>query len=500
MKGDPVRNPQFHTAIIGAGFAGLGAGIRLKQSTNHSFIIFERASDVGGTWRDNTYPGCGCDVPSHLYSFSFERNPSWSRSFSKQPEILDYIHRCTKKYALNDHIQYNTEIKHLFFDENKGYWRLTDQHGNMITAKTVIAALGPLNVPVFPKINGRENFEGVNFHSSEWDSKFDPTGKRVAIVGTGASAIQIVPSIADKVAQLTVFQRTPPWIMPKKDKQYGSFTKNIFQQIPVLTWLFREMIYWFMEARGKGFFGNETILKIATWVAKMHIKKSIADPALREKVTPAYQIGCKRVLPSNDYYPALQKPNVELVTEPINHISKRGVVGEDGSQWHVDAIVYATGFESAEYKGRGMTVIGRGGRNLLGEWEKTGPEAYYGVTASGYPGLLFILGPNSGLGHNSVIHMMESQINYILDYLDKVPDNKYLDLKTPVQNSYNQELQKKLKDTVWASGCNSWYQTSSGKNTTLWYGPTYTFRKLTKRVKLADYESVKVRTKEKEMA
>ncbi|MEO1263528.1 MAG: NAD(P)/FAD-dependent oxidoreductase [Bacteroidota bacterium] len=500
MKGDPAKNPQFHTAIIGAGFAGLGAGIKLKQSTNYSFIIFERASDVGGTWRDNIYPGCGCDVPSHLYSFSFERNPAWSRSFSKQPEILNYIRQCTTKYGLDKHIQYDTEIKHLFFDENQGFWILTDQRGNTVTAKTVIAALGPLNVPVFSKINGRENFGGVSFHSSEWNTNFDLAGKRVAIVGTGASAIQIVPAIADKVAQLTVFQRTPPWIMPKKDKEFGSFTKTVFKKIPTLNWLFREMIYWFMEARGKGFFGNDTILKLATWVAKMHINKSIADPVLREKVTPGYQIGCKRVLPSNDYYPALQKPNVELVTEPIDQVTGSGITGKDGTQWEFDAIVYATGFISAEYKGRGMDVIGRNGRNLFEEWNGTGPEAYYGIAASGYPGLMFILGPNSGLGHNSVIHIMESQINYIMDYLKHLPEGQFLDLKASVQDNYNRDLQQKLKNTVWSSGCSSWYQTAEGKNTTLWYGPTYTFRKLTRQIKLENYEAVKVRTGQKQMA
>lgn len=497
MKGDHIQNPQYHTAIIGAGFAGLGAAIKLKESTNHSIIIFERASDVGGTWRDNTYPGCGCDVPSHLYSFSFEMNPSWSRSFSKQPEILNYIRHCSRKYKIEEHIQYNTEIKHLFFDENQGYWILTDQRGNSISARVVIAALGPLNVPIFPKINGRENFKGVNFHSSEWDHDFDLKGKKVAVIGTGASAIQIVPAIADQVAQLTVFQRTPPWIMPKKDKQFSSTTKNIFQRLPSLHKLFREMIYWLMEVRGRGFFGNTIILKIATWVANMHIKNSISDPVLREKVTPKYQMGCKRVLPSNDFYPALQKPNVELVTETIDQITNTGVIGKAGRQWDFDAIVYATGFDSAEYKGRDMTIIGRNGRNLFKEWNKTGPEAYYGIAASGFPGLMFILGPNSGLGHNSVIHIMESQINFILDYIKKLTNDTFLDLKADIQDEYNHCLQEKLQNTVWSSGCNSWYRTAEGKNTTLWYGPTYIFRKLTKEINLKDFERVGVK-KEKE--
>jgi cation diffusion facilitator CzcD-associated flavoprotein CzcO len=482
----------YQVAIIGAGFAGLGAGIRLKENNITSFIILERAASVGGTWRDNTYPGCACDVPSHMYSFSFELNPNWSRAFSKQPEILSYIQRCTRKHALEEHIQFNTTIQKLVFDETSGQWELFDQHGKVTAAKTVIVAIGPLNVPVFPKIKGMENFAKTSFHTSEWNHEVDLTGKRVAIIGTGASAIQVVPSIAPIVSQLTVFQRTPPWILPKRDKEFSGAVKKIFQLLPILPWLYRELIYWFMELRGKGMFGNQTILKLATGLAKQHIKKSIADPELRQKVTPNYQIGCKRVLPSDDYYPALERPNVELVTEPIEHISQSAIHGKNGSIWEVDVLIYATGFEAAEFNNRGMDIVGRHGRHLFAEWKTTGAQAYYGITASGFPGLLFMLGPNTGLGHNSVVHMMESQLNYILDYLKKLPADSYLDVKLKVQQIFNEKLQKELSKTVWASGCQSWYQTSSGRNTTLWSGPTYQYRKLTKKVNLSDYESVSV--------
>ncbi len=484
---------QYKTAIIGAGFAGLGAGIRLKQAGNNSFIILERASDVGGTWRDNTYPGCGCDVPSHLYSYSFEPNPSWSRVFSKQPEILNYIHACTEKHGLKEHIQFDAAIKELVFDEMNGYWTLTDQRGEKTTARTVIAAIGPLNVPVVPKINGQENFGGVFFHSSHWPKDFDPKGKRIAIIGTGASAIQITPEIAPNAAQLFVFQRTAPWVLPKRDGQFSNFTKSILKNLPPIHWLFRELIYWLMELRGKGLFGNRLIGNLAAAIGKKHIRDSIADPVLREKVTPNYQIGCKRVLPSNDYYPAIQRPNVELVTEPIASISEKAIFGKNGSQWDVDAIIYATGFEASEFSNRGMTVIGRHGRNLFDEWKETGAEAYYGITANGYPGLLFMTGPNTGLGHNSIIHMMESQLNYIDDYLkklDSLSSNAYLDVKKEVQINFNKKIQKALSGMVWASGCKSWYQTSTGKNTTIWPGHTFTYRKKTKRVDLEDYEVV----------
>ena len=499
MKEPKHINSQFQTAIIGAGFAGLGAGIRLKQMENHSFIILERASDIGGTWRDNTYPGCGCDVPSHLYSYSFEPNPSWSRAFSKQPEILDYIHTCTKKHGLREHIQFNTAIKKLIFDEIKGYWIVIDQNGKSITAKTVIAAIGPLNVPIFPKINGWENFGGVFFHSSHWPKGFDPSGKRIAIIGTGASAIQITPEIAPKAAQLFVFQRTAPWVMPKRDGPFSNFTKGVLKKIPLLHWLFRELIYWLMELRGKGLFGNQTVHRLATALAKKHIRDSIADPVLREKVTPDYNIGCKRVLPSNDYYPALQRHNVELITEPISSISEQFIFGKNGSQWEVDAIVYATGFEASEFTNRDITVIGRDGRNLLAEWKESSAEAYYGITVNGYPGLLFMTGPNTGLGHNSVIHMMESQLNYIHDYLKKLailPPHSFFDVKKEIQASFNKKIQKALSRMVWASGCKSWYQTSTGKNTTLWPGHTFTYRKKTKKVNLEDYEVVENKVKE----
>ena len=335
-------------------------------------------------------------------------------------------------------------------------------------------------------------FKGKMMHTARWDDSYDISGQRVAIIGTGASAIQVVPSIAPIVSQLSVFQRTPPWVMPKRDKEFSGTFKKVFQLLPFLTWLYRELIYWFMELRGKGMFGNQTILKLATWVAKRHINQSISDPELRQKVTPQYQIGCKRVLPSDDYYPALERSNVELITEPVERISSDTLHGAQGSQWNPDILIYATGFEASEFNSRGMDIIGREGRNLFEEWKTTGAQAYYGITASGYPGLLFMLGPNTGLGHNSVIHMMESQLNYILDYLQKCPPDTFLDVKPALQKTFNEKLQQELTNTVWASGCQSWYQTPTGKNTTLWSGPTYQYRRLTRKVNLSDYECVRI--------
>ncbi len=485
---------KYETAIVGAGLSGLGAAIRLKESGNDNFVIFERAPRAGGTWRDNVYPGCGCDVPTLLYSFSFEKNPDWSRKFPQQQEILTYINRCVDNYRLEKYIQFETAIKKMVFLEKNGFWQLTDQRGQTVTARTVILAIGPLSAPVFPKINGKENFKGVNFHTSRWDQHFDPAGKRIAVIGTGASAIQLIPALAGKAGQLHVFQRSAPWIMPKKDHQASAFAKKIRKTFPFLQTLSREINYWSMEMQGKVFFGNPVLPKIAEWVSRYHMNRSIADPKLREKVLPDHKIGCKRILLSNDYYPALQRPNVELVTEPIQHIGEHSITGQAGGKWEVDAIIYATGFEAAEFNQRGIEIIGRQDRSLFQEWKKTGAEAFCGLTVSGYPGLLYMLGPNSGLGHNSAIHIMESQINYILDYLEKLkalPPNGFLDVKAGVQKSYNQNIQQKLAGMVWASSCRSWYKTPTGKNTFLWPGHTFTYRKLTRQVNLDDYDKIK---------
>ena len=486
------QNNKYQVAIIGAGFAGIGAAIRLKKEGRQDFIILERAGGVGGTWRDNIYPGCGCDVPSHLYSYSFELNPNWSRSFSRQPEILAYIKKCAEKHDLEKYIRFNTEIINAVFDEKNGRWNLSDKQGNTISARVVISAIGPLNVPNIPAFKNQNIFKGTSFHSSEWDYDFNLNNKRVAVIGTGASAIQFVPEIAPQVKKLYLFQRTAPWVIPKMDHRYSAFSKFVFNKIPGTQRLLRELIYWLMELRGMGFFGNKLAANMATWLGKRHIRKSIKDPGLRKKVLPPYQIGCKRILPSDHYYPALERPNVELITEGIDSFQTNGIRSKTGLLREVDAIIYATGFHSSEFIHHSLKVTGRHGRQLMEEWKTTGPEAYYGITVSGYPGWLFMLGPNTGLGHTSVIHMMESQLNYIMDYLQKLEASptpfSFLDLKPAVQKQFNEHIQNKLSGMVWASGCKSWYQTSFGKNTTLWPGFTVTYRKETKKVQMADYE------------
>ncbi len=482
--------PEFQVAIIGAGFGGLCAAIRLSQSGRNNFVVFEKAMEVGGTWRDNTYPGCACDIPSHLYSFSFAPNPNWSRSYSGHQEIWDYLKNCVKQFDIGSKVRYNAEIVSSVFDSEKGFWTLTDQNGNSTSARVVISATGPLNRPNIPKIKGLENFKGRVFHSSEWDHSYDLTGKRVAVIGTGASAIQIVPNIAGMVQQLDVYQRSAAWVMPRRDRAFGGFEKFLLSYFPGYRFLYREGIYWVNEFFGLQFTGNKTLNKLATFVGKMQIKKSVKNPELVKKLTPDYTFGCKRVLVSDDYFPTFNRSNVELITNGIKEIGADYIEDVSRRQRKVDALVLSTGFVAAEVM-LDNKIIGLDKQDLLESWNKSGgPEAFYGMSVSGYPNFMFLLGPNTGLGHNTVVHIMESQMNYVLSYielLEKSGENSFFDLKPEVQTRFNKQLQEELKTTVWASGCKSWYMTNAGKNTTLWSKLTVSYRRETKRALKENY-------------
>ncbi|GAB3885453.1 flavin-containing monooxygenase [Spirosoma agri] len=478
-------------AIIGAGFAGLTAAIRLKERGT-PFILFERADQVGGTWRENVYPGAACDIPSHLYSLSFAPNPNWSRTYSTQPELLSYLKTIVERYDLGPRIRYNTEITRAEFLPGTGCWTLTDQAGNATTARVLIVAVGPLNRPIIPKLKGLETFAGKTFHSSAWDTAYELTNKRVAVIGTGASAIQFIPKIAPAVKQLTVFQRTAPYITPRRDRLVSSAEQQIFQRLPVVQKAYRSLIYWINEVQGLSFLGNKTGNKLGTKIALQHLRKSIDDPELRRKATPNYTFGCKRVLISNDYYPALTRPNVELVTDTISEIRPDSIVDKNGTHYPVDAIIFGTGFMVSGMIAR-MNIIGRYGQNLFDQWLTQGAEAHYGITASGYPNLGFLVGPNTGLGHNSIIHMIESQVNYLLDYLsqlDRADEGAFLDVKPEAQQRFNANIQQKMAGTVWASGCKSWYLDAQGRNATLWPSLTVSYRKATRQIDPADYEVV----------
>lgn len=478
-------------AIIGSGFSGIGMGIQLKNAGITDFLIFERAPEIGGTWRDNTYPGVACDVSSHMYSFSFEPNPNWSRMFSPQAEILQYLKNCVKKYEIEPFIKFNTNIAGAEFDEKNSCWTIFTKSGETIVANVFINGMGPLNRPVYPNIKGIETFTGKTFHSSDWDHNFELDGKRVAVIGTGASAIQIVPNIIDKVKTLYLFQRTAPWVLPKLDRDMSGFEKKMFRLFPFTQKFYRYLIYWILESSAMGLVINPRWTKLLEKISLKHLKKSVPDETLRKKLTPKYTLGCKRILLSNDYYTALTKPHSHLVTDGIEKVESNAIITKNGEKIEVDAIIYGTGFNAAEYP-KEFVVKGLNEKTLSDEW-KNGPEAYMGTTVKNFPNLFFIVGPNTGLGHNSMIFMIESQVNYIVQCIKILRRNgyKYLDVKDEVQGNYNSEIQKKLEHTVWNSGCVSWYQTPEGKNTSIWPGFTFQYWKRMKKMKTEDFDWVK---------
>ncbi|MDB5454648.1 MAG: 4-hydroxyacetophenone monooxygenase [Caulobacter sp.] len=493
----PLRHPQAATApdvdvaILGSGFSGIGMAIALLKAGRKSFVILEKAASVGGTWRDNTYPGCACDVPSHLYSFSFEPNPDWSRMYPTQPEIRAYLERVTDKYALRPSMRFGRTVTNLDFDAAAGLWRVKSEDGQTLTARVVVSGMGGLSRPVTPHLPGIESFQGKTFHSADWDHAHDLIGQRVAVIGTGASAIQFVPQIAPKLAQLHLFQRTPPWIAPKLDRPMKPWEKRLFAALPAAQSLLRGAIYCRMESRAVGFTLKPAILAKAQQLLVKFIAASIPDPALRAKLTPHYTMGCKRILISNDYYPALNRDNVELVTEGIERVTAHGIVTRDGVERPVDTIIYGTGFAATDALSP-TQVRGVGGRHLNAEWA-AGAQAYLGVTVAGYPNFFLLMGPNTGLGHNSIIYMIESQIRYVMDALAQM-DRRGAALMAPRQDAqdlFNATIQRRVATSVWNSGgCKSWYLTAEGRNTTIWPGFTFEYRRKTKAVDPGAYEFV----------
>jgi cation diffusion facilitator CzcD-associated flavoprotein CzcO len=477
----------FDAVIVGAGFSGLGMGDALRKAGREDFIILERANAVGGTWRDNTYPGCACDVPSHLYSFSYAQNPNWSRAYSPQGEILSYLQDFTRRSGLESKIRFAIEFRSARFDEASGRWRIETNRAPLI-ARALILGTGPLNKPAIPKLPGLERFAGRVFHSSEWDHDYDLGGKRVAVIGTGASAIQFAPAIQPRVAQLHLFQRTPPWVLPRMDHAFTARAKWIFRNIPLAQDLFRSSIYWSMEMRAFGFTLNPNLLLIIERLARKYLERTVPNPDLRAKVTPDFRIGCKRILISNDYYPSLARKNVELVTCGITQIRENSIVGADGKERAIDAIIFATGFHATDLLGP-MEIFGRGGRSLKAEWSAA-PEAYYGTTVSGYPNLFLIVGPNTGLGHNSLIYMIEAQVHYVLAALERMDREgaHFMDVRKEVQDTFNTRLKARMAKTVWATGCKSWYLDEQGRNPSLWPSFTFRFKQETQRLKPQEYE------------
>lgn len=477
--------------IIGAGFAGIGLAIRLKLAGIHDFVVLERADRVGGTWRDNRYPGVGCDVDSWLYSYSFVPNPGWSRSFAGGAEILAYLEAAVQRFGVTPHLRLGVGVTRAVWDEAAGQWAVETTGGETLRARVLVPAVGlALSRPALPDIAGRDSFAGKMLHSARWDDGFSARGQRVAVIGTGASAIQIVPTIAPEAARLTVFQRTPPWIIPKRDREVSALRQTLLSRVPGLHTLLRTWIYWRREAVAVGFVREPRLLEALGVLAGLYLRLQIPDPALRARLKPNYTMGCKRVLPSSTWYPTLRMPHVELVDTPILRIEPRGVVtgGAEGERLHAaDTLVFATGFEAAEAQ-LPFWLVGRGGAALGGQVAPGALSAYLGTTMSGFPNLFLLVGPNTGLGHSSMILMMESQYNYVLGALDTLRGSRDVEVKAEVHRQYHATIQRRLQRTVWhTGGCTSWYRGPGGENSTLWPGSTWEFRRRTRRFDVENY-------------
>ena len=483
--------------VIGAGFAGLGTAIKLDEAGRTDFVVVDKGDSVGGTWRDNTYPGAACDVPSQLYSFSFAPNPSWSRSFSPQPEIHAYLQDVAQRAGVLDRFHFGVTVQDASWDETDQQWTVSTTAGTVV-ADVVISGSGGLSEPKNPEIKGIDDFAGEIFHTARWNHDFDLTGKRVAIIGTGASAIQVIPEIAEQVAHLDVYQRTAPWVMPRHDRGYTAIERFGFRFIPGLQKLYRTAIYWGRETYVPAFTWQPKILAPVQAIAEGNIKKGISDPVLRAKVTPDFQMGCKRILISNSYYPALARDNVEVITDGIAEITENGVVTRDGVAREIDCLIVATGFYTTDQP-IAHHIKGREGRTLGDEWAANGMASYKGTTTAGFPNLFQIVGANTGLGHSSMVFIIESQIAYILSALDQMDARGItaVEPKRAAQQAWNADLQRRMKRTVWSTGgCASWYLDEHGRNTTLWPRTTFAFRSLLKEFDLDQYQVTTAENKE----
>ncbi|AXE26709.1 cyclohexanone monooxygenase [Streptomyces globosus] len=481
-------------AVIGAGFGGLGAAVRLRREGITDFTILERADSVGGTWRDNSYPGCACDVPSHLYSFSFAPNPDWPRTFSGQPHIRAYLERVADTFGLRPHIRLRHEVQSMRWDAERLHWEI-ETSGGALTADVVVSATGPLSEPRLPEVPGLAGFPGKVFHTARWDHDYDLRGKRVAVVGTGASAIQIVPAIAPDVQRLTLFQRTPPWVMPRTDRAITAAERWLHRQLPFTRAARRGLLWGIRELQVSAFTKHPGRLGLIESLAKANIARSIKDPELAAKLTPSYRIGCKRILLSSDYYPALARPHVDLVASGLKEVRGSVLVAADGTEAEADAIVFGTGFHVTDMP-IADRVVGAEGRTLADHW-KDGMQALRGATAAGFPNWMTIIGPNTGLGNSSMILMIESQLNYMADYLrqlDVLGGRAALAARPSAVGRWNRQVQARMERTVWSTGgCTSWYLDAQGRNTTVWPGTTGEFRRLTQTVDMAEYEVLRAR-------
>jgi cation diffusion facilitator CzcD-associated flavoprotein CzcO len=475
-----MPGPHLPIAIIGAGFAGIGLAIKLREAGIEDFTILERASELGGTWRDNTYPGCACDVASCLYSYSFAPNPNWSRAFGDQPEILEYLRGVAAEHDVERDVRYDTEVLEAGWDDTAGHWRLRTSQGE-ITAGVVVTATGPFGDPVTPDIPGLERFAGPMFHSLRWDHDHDLAGERVAVIGTGASAVQFIPAIQPEVGRLLVFQRTPPWIMPRFDRPIGERERALMRRLPLYQRLIRGLTYLFIEGLGLVIFVDRRFARGYHAIGRWQLRRQVPDPELRRKLTPSYTIGCKRAILSDDYLPALTKPNVDVITDTITEVRERAVVTADGAEHEVDTIILGTGFDVPPRGADRFT--GRDGRSVMDIYRER-PTSYNGTCLAGFPNLFMFLGPFAAAGNQSALYMLESQMSYITDALRTMRERgaRTVEVRPEVQEAFVSQAEARSVDTVWLrGGCRSYYQTPDGRNAGLWPGWSFAFRRRTRR-------------------
>jgi cation diffusion facilitator CzcD-associated flavoprotein CzcO len=478
-----ARSPRI--VIIGAGFGGLGTAIELRRHGLTDVVVLEKAERIGGVWRDNTYPNAACDVPSNLYSWSFARNPRWGHRYSRQDEILDYLERVVAERGVRELVRTGVEVTAAAYDEDTHTWRVETDTGETLTADFLVAAVGQLSRPVIPDLPGRDSFAGPAFHSAQWDHDVDLAGKRVAVIGTGASAIQFVPGIQPVVGHLTVFQRSAPYVVPKPDIEYSPTRRRVYARMPWTQAFGRHLTWVLSEQLNRSLTGTAPMKRLMEAGWRLLLRAQVRDPELRAKLKPDYALGCKRLLFSNDWYPALAQRNVEVVTHGIVEVLPHGVRADDGTVHEAEVIIYGTGFAATEFLAP-MKIQGAGGLSLDDAWAD-GARAYLGICVPGFPNLGLVYGPNTNLGGSSILNMMESQAAYIRQLVELGRAGGAVAVRPEVEDRFDDEVQARLAHSVWA-GCASWYRDGAGRVTTNWPGTVAEYKKRTERLEPADFQ------------